>query len=80
MDELGELDISWIEEHEKENKINENCFREPMNEINIVYLFLNKENEINRKLNETMVLNESNTSGDRIITNNKILEIIQNKK
>ena len=76
-DSIQDLDISWIQEHEKETNISENFFREPVENISIYYLYINNSEieKIDNELVSTMSV------GDSIgLSKERILHIIQHKK
>jgi len=69
-----DLDISWIHQHEKENSIDKNYCREPMNEITSYSLYINKELAIEKVVKENITIESGSISKERI------LHFIQNKK
>jgi hypothetical protein len=74
-DELDlDLDISWIHQHEKENSIDKNYCREPMNEITTYCVYINKELEIEKVTTEKMAIQFGMVSKERV------LHFIQSKK
>jgi hypothetical protein len=70
-----ELDISWILEQERLENIDHNCWREPLTEIGITTLYINKDKEI-----ETIEREKMDVSGISILTKEKIIQIVQSKK
>jgi hypothetical protein len=69
-----DLDISWIHQHEKENCIDKNYCREPMNEITSYSLYINKEMAIDKVVSENITIESGSISKERL------LHFIQNKK
>lgn len=85
-DELEDnLDISWIQEHEKLTNINNNYCREPISNIQLCCVYINQQSSIDNIEIENLELqggNEVNEgkSGTSVITQEKILHLVQNKK
>ena len=74
-DELDlDLDISWIHQHEKENSIDKNYCREPMNEITTYCVYINKELEIEKVTTEKMLIEGG------VLSKERVLHFIQGKK
>lgn len=73
-----DLDISWIEEHEKEINIDSVILKEPMNQIEINFVYINKNNFIEHLEKEQQLL--KNIDNTRIITKERILYLIQKRK
>jgi hypothetical protein len=69
-----DLDISWIHQHEKENCIDKNYCREPMNEITSYSLYINREMAIDKVVSENITIESGSISKERL------LHFIQNKK
>lgn len=70
-----ELDISWILEQERLEKIDHNCWREPLIQINVATIYINVNKEI-----ETIEREKVDVSGISILTKEKIIQMIQTKK
>jgi hypothetical protein len=70
-----ELDISWILEQERLEKIDHNCWREPLLEIGITTIYINVNREI-----ETIEREKIDVSGITILKKEKIIQMIQTKK
>jgi ABC-type lipoprotein export system ATPase subunit len=77
-DDLAEedLDISWIAQQERFQNIQNNYRREPMESIDLYFIYLNKNEYIDKILNEKFVFDSSITS----IKSDQLLKIIQDKK
>lgn len=74
-DELDlDLDISWIHQHEKENSIDKNYCREPMNEITTYCVYINKDLEIEKVTTEKMLIEGG------VLSKERVLHFIQSKK
>lgn len=78
-DSLQDLDISWIQEHEKETNIDEKYFREPMKNISVYYIYINNH-EIEKIDNDIINIFSLSESKELGISKECILHIIQNKK
>ena len=75
-----DLDISWIENHERMNNIHKNYQREPMDSVKICYIYVNLDSEIEKVVCENEILSKFDNSDTRIIPKERILQIVQNKK
>lgn len=73
---MDNLDTSWIEEEEKLFSIQNKCFREPLKDIAMFFIYVNHTDEIEKISKEMEVLeNETNS-----ISKERILQIIQQKR
>ena len=79
MDSL-DLDISWIEKHERMNNIHTNYQREPMDSVKMCYIYVNLYSEIEKVIYENENLGQIDSSNNRIISKERVLQIVQNKK
>jgi hypothetical protein len=70
----NDLDISWIDRHNKLHTIDKNYCREPMESINMHSIFINTQNTIEKISSDKIDIY------DNIIPKEKILKIIQNNK
>ena len=73
-DELDGLDVSWMSEQQRINSTEILQKREPMQKIKLCFIYINKSNYIENILHDVEILDGS------IISNERILHIIQNKK
>lgn len=88
MDNLeNDLDISWIEEHEKDLNIDQLLFKEPANEIELCFIYINKNGIIEYFKKEKQYLrmdndinSESNDFEKRMISKERVLYLIQKNK
>jgi hypothetical protein len=73
-----DLDISWVENHERLVNINQNYEREHMNSIKICFVYINSYSEIETVIcdKESLVHNGKYS----VIPKERILQIVQNKK
>jgi len=71
-----DLDISWIAQQERFQNIQNNYRRESMESIDLFFMYLNKNQYIDKILTEKFVFDTSNTS----IKSDQLLKIIQDKK
>ena len=78
--ENDELDISWIDTHERENNINQNYYREPVGEITMKCIYINKHSEIEDVVSESYDITSSGKENESVITKEEILYFIQRKK
>jgi len=79
MDSL-DLDISWIDKHERMNNIHKNYQREPMDSIKMCYIYVNLDSEIEKVICESEILSKIDSSNNCIIPKERVLQIVQNKK
>jgi hypothetical protein len=72
----NDLDISWIQSHERFINIHKNYQREPTEAVSIYYLYINLNLEIEKIIceKETLDLSCQNISKERV------LQMVQNKK
>lgn len=73
-----DLDISWIQNHEKILSIHENYKREPMESISLYFLYINQNAEIEKIIREKEIL-EVKDDFQRL-SKERILQIVQQKK
>ena len=74
------LAISWIDTHERENNINQNYYREPMSEITMKCIYINKNSEIENIVSETYNITSCGKENESVVTKEEILYFIQRKK
>lgn len=70
----NDLDISWIDRHNKLHTIDKNYCREPMENINMHSIFINTQNTIEKISSDKIDIY------DNTIPKEKILKIIQDNK
>ena len=70
-----DLDISWILEQDRLDKIEHNCWREPLTQINVATIYMNQHKEI-----ETIEREKMDVSGISILTKEKLIKITQAKR
>lgn len=75
MEENDDLDISWITEQEKFQNIQNNYQREPMEFVPLYFIYINKNQYIDKILTEKFPLDN-----DLSIKREHLLKIIQEKK
>lgn len=73
--DIEDLDISWLEEHEKEIQIDKNYKKEKIEKIQTKYIYINSNNEI-EKIEE----NFTNVDYQGIISKNKLIDIVQKRR
>jgi hypothetical protein len=78
-----DLDISWIHSYQKETHIDENLHREPIKDIMLYFVYINKHSEIHKVFSEKYVFDvqeENSNNGTQSISNMQVLQWIQAKK
>ena len=78
--EGDDLDMSWIEEEERLQNIQTNYSREPMESIKTYFIYINKNQYIDKILCEVQELEINSDSTGSQINKETILKIIQTKK
>jgi hypothetical protein len=73
-----DLDMSWINEHERIQNIQKNYYREPMESVNSYFIYINQNQYIDKILCEKYDLEV--VSNGSLLTKETLLKIIQNKK
>jgi len=73
-----DLDMSWINEHERIQNIQKNYYREPMEYVNTYFIYINQNQYIDKILCEKYDLEV--VSNGSLLTKETLLKIIQNKK
>jgi len=74
MDEMDELDDSWITELEKEEKDYNSFYREENETIKLVYVYINKKNQIYFVKKESIMLE------NKILDKTKLIFLLKNNK
>jgi hypothetical protein len=74
--EEEDLDTSWIAEQERFQNIQNNYRREPMESIELHFIYINKNQYIDKIINEQFIIDPSNLC----IKREQLLKIIQDKK
>jgi hypothetical protein len=75
-----ELDTSWIEEHERLEKINQNYFREPIDSINVYFIYINVNSYIEKITNEKQNVEWDAERNSSILRKEILLQWVQDKK
>ena len=78
-DNESDLDISWIKEQEKLQQINENYFKEPMENIDVFFIYINTNDYIEKinYLQQNLIVIENDNS---IIYNVDVINLIEKHK
>ena len=79
-DDSQDLDCSWINQDEKLDKINQNYFREPMELIDIFFLYINSNSYIEKIICEKHPLILMDDNKTNVLKKEYILQLIQSKK
>ena len=77
-DNESDLDISWVQEQEKLQHINENYFKEPMEMIDMFFIYINTNDYIEKINHLQQELSLNNNSG--VIHNDIIIQLIEKNK
>lgn len=77
-DNESDLDISWVEEQEKLQHINENYFKEPMEMIDMFFIYINTNDYIEKINHLQKDVSLHNNSG--LIHNDIIIQLIEKNK
>lgn len=80
IDDETRLDISWINEQSRIQNIQQNYFKEPMENINAYYLFINKNSYIDNIKCEKLSVELAANEQYHHISPSTILKIIQTNK
>jgi hypothetical protein len=75
-----DLDISWIKEHERLQNIETNHFREPMNNIDLIFIYINPNLYIDKIIREQYPLSWDSSNNCSRLSKECLLKIIQNNK
>lgn len=75
-----DLDTSWITEHERLYSINENYVREPMDSINAYFVYINRNQYIEKIISDKLDLVLSSEGKTSFLSNETLLKIIQERK
>ncbi len=73
--DVEDLDISWLEEHEKEIQIDKNYKKEKITKIQTKYIYINLKDEI-EKIEENFI----NVNDQGIISKNILVDIVQKRR
>lgn len=68
--------MDWIEESQRMVSIHQNCLREPLNTVNVVCFYINKQNTVENTFKTNLSLDTSNHS----ISKEELLHFIQKNK
>ena len=69
--------MDWIEESQRMVSIEENCLREPVEELQIRYYYIQKDLAVNKVIKETITFTDKPST---VITKEKLLQMIQHHK
>lgn len=78
--ETDDLDISWIEEQERIQNIKTNYSREPIESITTYFIYINRNQYIDKILCESQLLEIKEDKTGSFIRQDTVLKIIQSKK
>lgn len=73
--DMGDLDISWVAEHEKENNIDKNYPREPIQNIAMQFIYVDFSGKVEKTISEMFSIGEN-----KKISKEHILQITQTKR
>lgn len=80
MSDTDDLDMSWIEEEERLQNIQTNYSREPMESIRVYFIYINKNQYIDKILCENQELEIRSDGSGSQINKETVLKMIQTKK
>jgi hypothetical protein len=75
-----DLDISWINEHERLSKIHQNYNREPMESIQLYFIYINRNLYIEKIIHDKQQLCLSEDKTYSYLSKEILLQIIQSRK
>jgi len=76
-----DLDALWLDQEESQlNSINENYNREPMESINVFYVYINQNQYIEKIISDKIVLTMTEDKSYSYLTKETLLQIIQTRK
>jgi hypothetical protein len=75
-----DLDISWIKEHERLSAIHQNYLREPMESINLYFIYINRNLYIEKIIHDKQPLCLSEDKSYSYLSKEILLQIIQSRK
>jgi hypothetical protein len=75
-----DLDTSWIKEHERLTTVNENYLREPMDSINVYFVYINRNQYIEKIISDKLPLLLSSDKTHSYLSKESLLQIIQSRK
>jgi hypothetical protein len=78
--ETDDLDISWIEEQERIQNIQTSYCREPMESITTYFIYINRNQYIDKIYCENQMLEIKEDKSGSFISQDAVLKIIQSKK
>jgi len=78
--DMNDLDISWIQSHERFINVHENYQREPSEYVSIYYIYINLQSEIEKIICEKEGLNLPSESEYQCISKERVLQMVQQKK
>jgi len=79
-EQSNDLDSSWLNEHERLLSVNENYKREPMEEVNIFFIYINRNQYIEKIINDKINLVLSEDKKHSYLPKESLLQIIQSRK
>lgn len=81
-DNESDLDISWVQEQEKLQQINENYFKEPMENIDIYFIYINTNDYIEKinHIQQDITLNQHLNNNSGVIHNDIIIQLLEKNK
>lgn len=81
-DNESDLDISWVQEQEKLQHINENYFKEPMESIDLFFIYVNTNDYIEKinHLQHDLSLYQQLNNSSSVIHNDIIIQLIEKNK
>lgn len=78
--DIQDLDVSWLKEQERLEKINQNYPREPMENIHLYFVFINCNNYIEYILKEKITDCSFNHNNENVVLKEDLLKLIERQK
>lgn len=79
-DIIGDLDSSWIDKDEKMGASNTNYIREPIDNIQLFFVYINSQLEIEHVSKDVEYVTIDNLTNNISINKDRLLQIIQTKR
>jgi hypothetical protein len=74
------LDTSWLQNEERLQTVHNNLYREPMDSIHGIFIYINQNNYIDKIVRENLPLIDCENNSGSQIPYSSLLKIIQSKK
>jgi hypothetical protein len=78
--EQDDLDMSWLKEEEQIQNMEHSYYREPIDEINIYFIHINKSNYIDKITSKKQTVDRVENEDKCVLNRNVLLKLIQSNK